>query len=346
MPTFDTPEPISATIDRETTVVDVHPGDASNAEDVKAAEQARIVCANAQLLVKAPKLRSWSLRSAGGSIYVTIELPAGSQVHGTAQLPDFHCCGRLGVCRIKSGLGRIQLDRAATLSLKSGIGDIGVERATGDAEVTVGSGDVRLGALDGSAVVKNSNGDTWIGVAGGDVRLSAANGSISVDVAHGVSARSPRTATSGWATPRTGSVVLETKIGDLEVGIREGAAAWLDVSATAGKVHNALDAADTPEPLAETVEVRARTSAGEVVIRRPSSGAPRRTHDTNTFGDLRDRSAQSRSATTSCSTASTSTRGPSSRCLVPTGPARRRWSWILSTLIGADAGEMRVASPH
>ena len=66
-----------------------------------------------------------------------------------------------------------------------------------------------------------------------------------------------------------GSVVLETKLGDLEVGIREGTAAWLDVRAAAGRVHNALEAADAPEPSAETVEVRARTTAGDVVIRRP-----------------------------------------------------------------------------
>ena len=66
-----------------------------------------------------------------------------------------------------------------------------------------------------------------------------------------------------------GAVVLETKLGDVEVGIREGTAAWLDVSAAAGKVHNALDAADAPEPAAVTVEVRARTSFGDVMIRRP-----------------------------------------------------------------------------
>jgi hypothetical protein len=41
------------------------------------------------------------------------------------------------------------------------------------------------------------------------------------------------------------------------------------VRATAGKVHNALDAAAAPKPSAETVEVRARTSAGSVEIRRP-----------------------------------------------------------------------------
>jgi DUF4097 and DUF4098 domain-containing protein YvlB len=281
MPTFDTPEPISATIDvifgdvqisaadRSTTVVDVRPSDPSNEEDVRAAERTRVEYGNEQLLVKAPKLRSWSPRSAGGSIDVTIDLPAGSHVRGAGQLTDFRCDGRLGDCRIKTGVGSIQLDRADTPRLKGGIGDISVDRATGHAEVTAGSGDVRVRELDGSAVIKNSNGDTWVGVAGGELRVSAANGSIAVDVARaGVVAKSANGDVRLGEVVR-GSVVLETRLGDLEVGIPEGTPAWLDVRAAAGRVHNALDAAEAPEPSAEAVEVRARTSAGSVVIRRP-----------------------------------------------------------------------------
>jgi hypothetical protein len=63
--------------------------------------------------------------------------------------------------------------------------------------------------------------------------------------------------------------VLETAIGDLEVGVREGTAAWLDVSARAGTVHRSLEDSDAPEPSAETVEVRGRTSVGTITIRRP-----------------------------------------------------------------------------
>ena len=279
MSTFDTPEPISATIDlsvgdlritagdRGTTVVEVHPSDPSNDEDVKAAELTRVEYANNELLVKAPKLRSWLSRS-GGSIDVTIELPAGSHVHGTLGMGDFSCEGRLGDCRIKTGLGRIRLDRADTLNLKSGAGDISVERATGHAEVTAGTGDIRLRELGATAVIKNSNGDTWVGTAGGDLRLNAANGNIAVDLAHAsVGAKSANGDVRLREVVR-GSVVLETKIGDLEVGVREGSAAWLDVNARFGHLHNSLDAAQAPEPSAETVEVRARTSVGEIVIRR------------------------------------------------------------------------------
>jgi hypothetical protein len=145
MPTFDTPEPISATIDlavgdvrisagdRATTIVEVQPSDSSNPEDLKVAEQTRVEYANGQLLVKAPKLRSWLSRTGGPSVDVTIELPAGSHVHATLGMGDVHCNGRLGDCRIKTGLGRIGVDQADTLNLRSGAGDISADHATGRA---------------------------------------------------------------------------------------------------------------------------------------------------------------------------------------------------------------------
>jgi hypothetical protein len=281
MPTFDTPEPISVTIDLplgdvrmragdgDVTVVDVRPSDASNREDLEAAEQTRVEYENERLLVRAPKLRSWLSRSGGGSIDVTIELPAGSHVNGAMGSANFHSDGRLGDCRIKTGIGHIRLDRADTLNLKSGAGDVSADRVTGHADVTAGSGDVRLHELDSSAVIKNSNGDTWVGVANGDLRLKAANGNIAVDLAHATVGAKCANGDIRLSDVARGSVVLETQVGDLEVGIREGTAAWLDVSATAGKVHNTLEAVDTPDPSAETVEVRARTTLGEIVIRRP-----------------------------------------------------------------------------
>jgi putative adhesin len=281
MPTFKTPGPITATVDvvvgavrisaadRDATVVEVRPSDPSNAEDVTAAEQTRAEYADEQLLVRTPKLRSWLPRTRGGSVDVTIQLPAGSEVRGSGQLTDFECEGPLGDCRLKTGLGQIRVDQADALSLKTGIGDVSVEHATGHAEVTTGSGDVRARELDASAVIKNSNGDTWVGVAGGDLRIKAANGGIAVDVARAtVGARSANGDVRVGEAVRD-SVVLETHLGDVEVGIPDGTAAWLDVRAAAGQVLNALQSADAPEPSAETVQVRARTSAGNVVIRRP-----------------------------------------------------------------------------
>jgi hypothetical protein len=279
MSTFETPEPIKVTIDvavgdvrisagdRDVTDVEVTPSDASNAEDVKAAELTRVELADGRLLVRSPKPRTWFSRH-GGSVDVTVQLPAESRLFGALGVVDLHCHGRLGDCRIKSGVGRIQVEEADTLTVKAGAGDITAERVSGHAEVTAASGDVRVGELGSSAVLKNSNGDTRVGVAHGDLRIRAANGEIDVDMAHAsVVAKSANGAVRLGDVAR-GSVVLETQLGDLEVGIREGTAAWLDVSAVAGKVHNELDEAEAPDAAAETVEVRAHTALGQIVIRR------------------------------------------------------------------------------
>ena len=277
MPTFDTREPITAVValvmgevritaaERATTIVAVNPSDAGDAEDVEAARLTRVEYGDGRLLVKAP--RSWMGRKAG-SVDVAVELPAGSRLVGHAASGEFHGDGRLGDCRIKLGLGRIQLDEVGELSVKSGAGDVSVRHVRRSAEVVTGIGDVRLEEAGDGAEIKNSNGDTWVGVARGDLRVRTANGSVAVGTAHaGVSVKSANGDIRLGDVAR-GAVAVETHAGDLEVGIREGTAAWLDLNASAGRVHNALDEAERPDGAAETVEVRARTSIGDIVVQR------------------------------------------------------------------------------
>jgi Putative adhesin len=280
MPTFETPDPISATVqvvagdvrisagERTATTVEVAPTDAASEEDRKAAELTRVEYADGRLLVKAPKLRSWLPRHPGGSIELTIALPAGSSLQADAGLADVTVDGELGDCRIKTGIGRIQVDRAATLNLRSGIGDVAVDHASGHADVNTGSGEIRVRELGATGVIKSSNGDTWVGIAAGDLRVRSANGSITVDESRATVGAKSANGDVRLGDVR-GSVVLETSLGDLDVGIPEGTAAFLDVRASAGRVHNELEAAQAPDRTAEKVEVRARTAAGDVLIHRP-----------------------------------------------------------------------------
>jgi putative adhesin len=280
MPTFDTSGPIEATVDvvsgdvrinagdRNVVLVDVAPADPARDDDRKAAEQTRVEYAGGKLLVRTPKLRSWRPRSDGGAVNVTIELPGGSDLHGVSALADFTCDGRFGDCRIKTGMGHIRLESATTANLQTGLGDVTLGRASGHVDVRAGSGEVRVHELDASAVIKNSNGDTWVGVATGDLRVSAANGDIAVDRSQATVGAKSSNGDVRLGSVAGGSVVLESKLGDLEVGIPEGRAAWLDVRAAAGRVHNALASTEKPAGPVETVEVRARTSAGDVVVRR------------------------------------------------------------------------------
>lgn len=281
MPTFDTPEPIVATIDsgaghiwitasdRADTVVEVRPTDESREADVKAAEQTVVDYAAGRLAVRAPKSRFHTLvgPSSRWSVDVTVELPTGSRVDATAAA-EIRVAGRIGDSTFNSAAGSFRLDRTGRLKLRTGVGDISVAEAAGDVEVSTGSGRIWLGEIDGNAVAKSSHGEITVGDATGDVRLKSASGDITVERAlAGVNAK------TAYGNVRVGeigrgSAVLETGFGEVEVGIAEGTAAWLDVSSKAGRVRSDLDAADEPAPSAETVEVRARTGFGDIVIHR------------------------------------------------------------------------------
>jgi hypothetical protein len=52
-----------------------------------------------------------------------------------------------------------------------------------------------------------------------------------------------------------------------------GVAAWLDLSTGYGNVRNDLDAAGRPAPGEDTVEVRARTSFGDITVSRSAANS-------------------------------------------------------------------------
>lgn len=280
MTTFETPEPITATLDlsvgsariiasdRDDTVVEVLPSDSSKNDDIKAAEQTRVEYADGRLSVIAPKTwKRYSLFSHGGSIQVRIELPTGSRLRGDSGMGDFGSEGRLGDCRVKTSYGNICLDETAALEAHSSYGDITVDLVGGDAQVYTSSGDIRVRDVKGAAQVKNSNGDCTVGAVDGDLRVKSSNGDVTIERA-GASVDAKTANGSILVTEVSrGSVTLATACGDLEIGIREGTAAWLDVSSAYGKVRNSLTASDNP-PTGDPVEVHARTSYGDVVIRR------------------------------------------------------------------------------
>lgn len=281
MPTFSTPEPIPAAIeltagdvrvfagDRADTVVEVRPSTGSHEPDVKAAEQTKVEYTAAGLVIRGPKQRSLGLRKTG-SIDVTVELPAGSQIQAEAGIGAVRCSGQLGKCRVKMGAGDVELGQVGPADLHSGAGAITVDQITGHAEISTGSGRLRVSQIDGSAVIKNSNGDTWVGEITGNLQVNAANGAISVG-----HAADDVTASSANGEIRVddltrGSASFKTGFGEIHFGVHAGTAAKVDAYTRLGSVRNSMDAAESPEPSDEVLEVHARTNFGDIVIRRSS----------------------------------------------------------------------------
>jgi DUF4097 and DUF4098 domain-containing protein YvlB len=282
MPVFDTPEPISVTVelgvgdirivasDRTDTVVEVRPSDEAKKSDVTAAAKTRVEYAGGRLLIKSPKnWRQFSPRGGSESIDVQIDLPAGSHVRGAAGMAVFHSTGRLGEVHMTTGMGDIHVDQGGDpVELKTGYGDITVGTVGGHANVTTASGTVRISSIDGTAVVKNANGDTWIGEVTADLRVHAANGKIIVDKAHSTVGAKTANGDVRLGEVAHGAVRAETALGKVDVGISEGVTAWLDLNTRFGRVQNELDATERPDAGKGTVEVRAHSSFGDITIRR------------------------------------------------------------------------------
>ncbi|WP_327370221.1 DUF4097 family beta strand repeat-containing protein [Streptomyces sp. NBC_01217] len=277
MPSFDTPEPISVTAhveagsiqftagDRLDTVVEVRPRDPKKDQDVRTADQTEVTYASGALTVRTPKS---SLFGRTGTADVTVELPTGSRIDMTGAWAQVLGEGRLGEVRVKTSSGDVRLDTTGPLKLTASHGSITVDRVEGMAEITTSSGSLRVGLVDGPAVLKNSHGTTTVGAATGELRVSGANGDIEIR-----RAEDSVTATTAHGTLRVGEVArgtvqLETSYGAIEVGVREGTAAWLDVSSGSGQVRNTLTASETPEKTEDTVKVRARTRYGNIDVRR------------------------------------------------------------------------------
>jgi DUF4097 and DUF4098 domain-containing protein YvlB len=284
---FSTPSPIAVTLDlyvadvrlavsdRADTTVEVRPSDPGKAADVKAAENTRVEYDDATrtLSITSRKPRSRFVNFSGKrpeSVDLLIQLPSDSAVRGEADLGDFQSDGALGTVTLKTGLGAVHLTETGPLNLRNGAGPVTVEAVTGPAEVHASSGDIRIGAIDGTADVSTGNGKVRVGAVTGTATVKASNGPVSVD-----RALSDITAATANGEVRIGEVARGTvsatsKNGSVEVGIREGSAAFLDLSTGVGRVYNELASADAPQAgeQVDKVEVHASTKLGNVTIRR------------------------------------------------------------------------------
>lgn len=287
--TFDTQGPIAVEVDiaagsahliagdRAKTTVTVNPVDPASKIDVEAAKKARVELSGRRLSVVVPKpgeimayisFRDWGL------VDVTIELPAGSSVDAKTGAGDLRADGEFGEVNAKSGAGAIQVDQAHAVGLVSGAGRLRLGSSRGDTEL-VTAGEMDIGMIDGTAEVKNLNGRTRIGEVTGSIRVKSANGDIVVDRAQmNVNGRTSNGNIVVGEVVR-GTVTLATAAGAIDIGIAEGTSAWVDAGTKYGRVHNGLEPGGGPEAPGEKVEIRARTSLGDIDIHRSSPSETR-----------------------------------------------------------------------
>ena len=266
MPTFDTPQPITATVEiaagavrlvateRTDTVVEVRPRDESRPHDVKAAEQVRVDFSNGTLAVlEQPRLLVPAPRSRRRRRRAAVRLAAaglrrlGAASPPTASTPTASWRRRAATWPLESARGKVKADTAS--------GDVTVALAMDSASVSTASGDVTLGELRGEAKFRAASGSLRVGRLEGSLNAQTASGDVTV------------------AAAVKGDISVQTSSGEVGVGIAEGTAAQLDLRTRSGSVRNSLQPSDGPADGDETLVVHARTGSGDVVVQRATGPA-------------------------------------------------------------------------
>jgi DUF4097 and DUF4098 domain-containing protein YvlB len=235
------------TVDRATTQIDV------DEEDVRI-EMRPASGGGHRILVEHKPRKAFGWRS--DEVHARIELPHGATIRGETGSADLVIEGRIGSLTFQDGSGDVNVERCeGDVSIRAASGDVRVTEVTGNASFDTASGDVWVDRVGGNLSVRSASGDVHVGLADGSVQVSTASGDVNVDEV--------------W----NGRTALNSMSGDIHAGVRRGTRVWLDVTTTSGDASSDLDSADADEGTDVSLELRATTVSGDVVIDRATRTA-------------------------------------------------------------------------
>jgi hypothetical protein len=254
--------------DRSDTLVEVRPSDGGRKADIKAAEATTIDEIDGVITIRGPRdWRRFTFFGDTGSVDVDVLVPPGSAIRARSEMGNIDVEGRAGDVSLRTGMGAIRVGEVGSLFAHTGYGEIHAHLVGADADVSTGSGEIRLGRISGAAGIKNSNGRIEVEAVGGDLTAKTANGEVVIGRAGASVTAKTANGSVRLRSVGEGAAVLETSVGEIEIGIRPGVKAWLDLSTRFGHVRNSLGAAEGPGD-GLTVDVQARTSAGDILVGR------------------------------------------------------------------------------
>jgi hypothetical protein len=228
----------------------IWPSHATRRADVEAAEGARVHLTGNALEIRIPGGVRRMLFGKPGSVDIEVVVPTGSSLRIDAGYAEVEITGTVDACSVRSSYGDLRVDDVGRFEVDSQGGTVTAGRVAGPTTVSTTYGQIRIREAAGPAEFATSSGDVSITRATADVTARTAYGRVNL----GELVR--------------GSASLSASYGAVTVGIPTGTAAYLDVRSDHGKVRSELDRTAEPRPDVERATVRARTSYGDITIRR------------------------------------------------------------------------------
>ncbi len=256
---FDTPEQPALVLRTAGGRVNISAGDGDrttveltplNPAGEEAVARAAVEQRGSTIVVHLPRHRGGLLRP-GAAIDVSVTCPTGTSLDVQADSADVHATGTYARVVVVTGSGHIEVeDVTGPAKLKSGSGDVSVDRSARSASLTAGSGDISVGELAGEVTTRTGSGDIEVGRLDGTLLTKTGSGSLTV-----------RRASSGTVRATGAS-------GNITIGVKDGTAAWLDVSTVSGRVRQELGESEAPPEDHLRVQIMAQTVSGNVRVHR------------------------------------------------------------------------------
>jgi hypothetical protein len=233
----------------DTMTAQVRPARTSRRADVDAAERTRVHVTGDTVEVRVPGSTRRFFGSPG-SVDLDLVVPTGSSLRVDAGYAEVEVTGTVDACAVTTSYGDIRLEDTGRLDVESQGGTVTTGRVSGPGKVSSTYGRIRMREVAGAVDLATSSGDITVTRATADVTARSAYGKIDI----------------GEQVRDTAAV--SGSYGAVTVGIPTGTAAYLDVRSDHGRVRSELDRAAEPRPDTERAAIRARTSYGDITIRR------------------------------------------------------------------------------
>lgn len=179
--------------------------------------------------------------------HVTVGSPIGADLSAQLASADFVSTITLGLVKIKTASGGIELGHVTQASVQSASGDVTIEAAEAGVRVTTASGDVRLGEAN-------------------TVEAQTASGSISVEHAH--TRTTAKTASGDIALRRFDGEYLDARTisGDIALAVPRGRAIDVDIRSVSGRVSLPSPPTTGGDTSGPDVDLRARSISGDIEL--------------------------------------------------------------------------------
>ena len=197
--------------------VEVCTGDAGKIQliiDSNDADEFEVYNSGDRVSVRHPS--RWARR--GRNTRMVAYVPVGTDIEISSTSGEVRLVGRLGVVRVHTASGDVQMGDAAKLdattasggfscgeisgdaNISSVSGDCSVRRIGGRLDVTLTSGDLRVEMCDGDALINSTSGDVRVGCCGGsDISMRSISGDVRVGLPGGIRVAADISTLSGRA---------------------------------------------------------------------------------------------------------------------------------------------------